>query len=385
MSLYSDLSEVLTPYANKINELNGSLDDALYYHGTGINRCDYDAFTLDKYMQDGVIKNSTNYCLSDYCFVGDFKNKFIFRGHNPTTDATNSLTGIYWVTAFTKNKEYIGTIGNASGQYTKPDNCVYVRFTLTKSIYQENDNIILEEIVGSVMNPNNNLYSPPSYFIRPNRYLEWSNFKWTCVGDSLTERNARTTKAYYDYIAFSTGITVYNMGKSATGYHRGDNFYSRIENVPTDSDVVTFFGSFNDLGDNYPLGTVDDTELTTVAGYINATFDRLNSILPMVPFGVITPTPWNSANPYTGTESGNANLYVNLLIGICKKRGIPILDLYHNSLLRVWDSNFRQYAFSKDSEGAMVHPDENGHKLIAPRIKAFLDTLIMPYGVETIT
>lgn len=55
---------------------------------------------------------------------------------------------------------------------------------------------------------------------------------------------------------------------------------------------------------------------------------------------------------------------------------IKALDLYHCSNLRPWTEEGRVACYSKD-DGNGVHPDENGHKLIAQRFKAFLDTLIL--------
>ena len=140
----------------------------------------------------------------------------------------------------------------------------------------------------------------------------------------------------------------------------------------TDFDVITLFGSFNDLGSGLPTGTASDSTTATKAGCINITLDNLFSIKPLAIVGVVTPTPWETA--YPGDTA--ADNYVNVLKEICQKRGIPCLDLYHESLLRPWDATFRSLAYSRDG-GYGVHPDENGHKMIAPRFEAFLDRLLL--------
>ena len=219
--------------------------------------------------------------------------------------------------------------------------------------------------------------SLPSTITPINSAFKWYGKKWVCVGDSLTEHNARATKNYHDYVAEATGITVVNMGVSGSGYARSseDNkaFYQRISSCPTDADVVTIFGSFNDLSADLNLGSVDDTGTTTIAGCINTTIDNLQSIIPLANIGIVSPTPWSTIPPST---SGNGYNYVEMLKAICEKRSIPFLDLWRCSNLRPWDSSFLQYAYSKD-EGNGVHPDENGHKLIAPRFEGFLDTLLL--------
>lgn len=200
---------------------------------------------------------------------------------------------------------------------------------------------------------------------------------WAVVGDSLTEINSRTTLHYYDYIAQETGITVYNMGSSGTGYmrHQEDNkaFYQRIVNVPVDSDAVTIFGSFNDLGGGYDLGTATDSGTTTIGGCINATIDALYNVIPAVHLGIVTPTPWDNIRP--GNPEGNGEKYVGLIKDICNRRSIPCLDLFHCSNLRPWESDFLGVAYTKD-EGNGVHPDETGHALIAPMFRQFLFSII---------
>lgn len=201
--------------------------------------------------------------------------------------------------------------------------------------------------------------------------------KWVAFGDSLTEVNSRTTKNYHSYVADDLGFTVNNMGVGGTGYKRTSEnntaFYQRISNVPLDADVITIFGSLNDLGAGVPIGTANDTGTDTLGGAINTTLDNLNSRLPVVPVGIISPTPWQYSKPWD--ESNTATQYTKLLADICHDRGIPFLDLYHSSGLRPWDTNYRTLMYSRD-DGNGTHPDEKGHKLFYPKVREFIKTLI---------
>ena len=211
----------------------------------------------------------------------------------------------------------------------------------------------------------------------------WVGKKWTAVGDSLTEINLRTSKNYCDYIAEVTGIEIVNMGLSGSGYMRkydtNESFYNRVANVPTDSDVVTIFGSLNDLGGGLTLGTIDDdVSDATVFGYVNGTLDALYTAYPKVNLGIISPTPWKSSRPWDAAEV--ATRYCEGLKQICYKRGIPFLDLYHCSNLRPWDATARDLFYSKDVVGGVnagCHPDEAGHLMFAPKIKGFLESLML--------
>lgn len=206
--------------------------------------------------------------------------------------------------------------------------------------------------------------------------VDLSDKKWVCFGDSLTEVNSRATKRYYDYISDKTGINIVNMGLGGTGYKdEEDNnnaFYQRILNVPTDSDLITIFGSGNDL--SHTLGNVTDTNTDTICGCINKTLDNLFDVYPLANVGIITPTPWGWYPP-TDDENKMAK-YSNSLVEICRRRGIPCLDLYHCSGLRPWEESYLSLCYSKDN-GNSVHPDENGHKIIASKIQHFVESLLL--------
>lgn len=203
-------------------------------------------------------------------------------------------------------------------------------------------------------------------------FLPYVGKKWAAMGDSLTEVNSRTTLHYHDYVAQVTGITVVNLGISGTGYAKSNPFYDRINTIPADTDVLTVFGSFNDLSSGLPLGEISDTGTTTICGCINQFLTNLWATYPTINIGIVTPTPWNSATPW-GSSAVN---YCQAIVDICKKYSIPCLDLFHCSNLRPWDETFRQLAYSHD-DGNGVHPDELGHKLIAPRFEEFIKSLLL--------
>ncbi len=209
--------------------------------------------------------------------------------------------------------------------------------------------------------------------------LPYLGKKWVCVGDSLTEVNSKTTKHYFDYVADATGITTVNFGVSGTGYKRHEDddiaFYQRVQTIPTDADIVTIFGSFNDLTLIASLGDPTDTGTSTLCGCINTTIDNIIARIPDVSLGIVSPTPWETARP-TLNGNSNADLYTDALRKICMIRSIPFLDLFHCSNLRPWTQEGREACYSKD-DGYGVHPDETGHKLIAPRFKSFVESLLI--------
>ena len=213
--------------------------------------------------------------------------------------------------------------------------------------------------------------------------LRWAGKKWVAIGDSLTEVNSRTTKHYFDYIAEKTGISVVNMGLSGSGYRKkfdtNQAFYQRSANVPTDADVITIFGSFNDMSVvDYAVGEPTDTSIDTICGCVNNTLNTILNVyltagkIPTI--GVITPTPWVGRIPISPTSSGA--IYCDAIIACCKRLSIPVLDLFRESNLHPDNETFRTLAYSKD-EGNGVHPDETGHKIIASMFENFLESLLL--------
>lgn len=200
--------------------------------------------------------------------------------------------------------------------------------------------------------------------------------KWIVFGDSLSLPAPDIQKeiSYSDFISNATGIQTYDMAESGTGYFysAGHSFGERIGNIPSDYDVITIFGSGNDVKDGlYPLGNVTDNTTATICGNINITIDTLYATDPSIKLGIITPTPWMNFPPTT--PSNRMDAYADAIVEICRLRGIPCLDLYHCSGMRPWDATYRALAF--DNIG--VHPNTFGHRVIASHVKQFLEKLII--------
>jgi lysophospholipase L1-like esterase len=212
------------------------------------------------------------------------------------------------------------------------------------------------------------------------------------------------------------------LGLSGSGYKEkyatNQAFYQRVQTqIDADADVITIFGSGNDLHltdgvPKYTIGNVDDVGTETICGCINTTLDWLQSNFPLTPLGIISMTPWAS----TSVPAVYQDEYVEKIAQICVKRGVPYLDLYHSSNLHPNSAQFKNVAYRRDGtyslsaegvDGAIqvtednvsiirsfgvpnaqigdwvlpnltgVHPDEKGHEFFAPRIMSFLESLIM--------
>lgn len=263
---------------------------------------------------------------------------------------------------------------SATVEFTAPIDCHVLYLTVYSSTL---NNQLPSKIVIDGIDYTYDLRSRVDELCEYSRDRNWSYKKWACVGDSITAVNSMTSIHYHDYIHEETGITVVNMGIAGTGYkrHEASNraYYQRVLNVPLDSDVITLFGSVNDVQNYETFGNVTDTTTDTVCGCINVALDNIFSILPAAPVGIIAPVPgWVSDQP---TLFDRMEEYVDKMRQICEKRCVPFLDLFHSSNLRPWVAACREATFSKDRGGG-IHPDETGHKLIAGRVRVFLDSLM---------
>jgi lysophospholipase L1-like esterase len=201
---------------------------------------------------------------------------------------------------------------------------------------------------------------------------------WCCVGDSLTEENARAEKHYFDYVAEDLGLTVLNYGVSGTGYKNG-SFANRIYgSIKEDFDFMTIFGSFNDLDASWEIGEITDYDRDTLYGCMNATVNNFFVKYPTKKLALITPTPWKTGINYFGVETTLENMeeYVDALLSVAKRHRIPCLDLYHCSGLNPDNAAvLTTYYNENGTQDVGAHPNSEGHKFIAQAIKEFIKTL----------
>lgn len=219
-----------------------------------------------------------------------------------------------------------------------------------------------------------NSYYPYSY-LSFNRAVDGGSAKkWDAIGDSWTEKNYTATKNYIDWISEELMLTCVNLAHGGQGFKNGaTNYMQQALSINSDADVITMFGSGNDLGRGYTLGDVTDSTTATICGCMNIAINNVFTTLPTAKLGIITPAPW-SGFPLT-TPNNEMELYAGKLVAICKNRGIPCLDLYHTSGLRPWDSTQNSLWYENNAT-TNTHPNNAGHKFFYPIIREFIQSLI---------
>lgn len=208
----------------------------------------------------------------------------------------------------------------------------------------------------------------------------YSGKTWVLFGDSLTEKNYRADMSYYDYIKNELGVNFVNYGVSGSGYKKSAYFALKIQQMDVDSfDFATIFGSFNDVNPSsgFVLGSATDTTMDTLGGAMNFALDKFFEKNPSKKIGLITPTPWKEYYKGSLVDSSLMENYVNMIIEVGKRRGVPVLDLYHNSGLRPWDDNVLSALYNENGiQDDGVHPNSEGHKFIHGLIREFIKNLM---------
>lgn len=222
------------------------------------------------------------------------------------------------------------------------------------------------------------------------------------AGDSITEANQTCNgNPWHTHLAKWLGLTVYNDGQGGTGfaklyYDRGCTIL-RVETkwadlYPSDPDIILVMGNMNDgtgggygeiYGDQDPgnghppqLGTPnDDGTVFSQYGIVRRLLESLIERYPLAKIGMISSTPRDYEVSHWADKSichGKTGWYEDYITAqkyVCEDLNVPFLDLYHNNVLRPWNSdNVAAFYWdgtdpelTQDGFTGATHPNEIGH------------------------
>lgn len=205
--------------------------------------------------------------------------------------------------------------------------------------------------------------------------------KWIAIGDSITEKNMRANKNYHDFIREDVGgMTVYNKGVSGSGFHDRMNV---ADTLTEQADYITIFWGTNDFGlvrNTYPLGTFLSNDTETISGRINTCLNALITKYPLAKIAIISALPRLTnygSNAAPNSVGYTLKQHVDLLKQYAAHYSLPFLNLYEQSNLPVWIPAANQHYFTAPTlttpDG--LHPNDAGQRVMADKIKAFLESI----------
>lgn len=361
----------------------------------------YSNSEVGKYISNGVIITNSNWCtLVDFVPVEP----------NETYAIKFSEQFEHWlqckIAYYSEDKSFISeeAFTNNLGVRT-PENCKYIRLSTVSVSYQADGHddfstAFMEKVENgsTVVVTKNEKYNKSVYPL-----TTLSKKKWVMFGDSITENNFRSNANYHDYVRTETGIITINKGLGGSGYKNRDDtnnaFYQIALNSIDewkDADVITVMGGVNDhwtqisvrgLGSPTDMFVEPEDITSWTTNTVMACFNKMLDVLISNSdsrIGIISPLPCyttQSGNAYHEVpydEDCNMSKFVEACKKSCELHGIPYLDLFHNSGLRPWDSDFNAKYFktiSADSPDGL-HPNELGHKYFYPMVREFIKSLI---------
>ena len=211
------------------------------------------------------------------------------------------------------------------------------------------------------------------------------------IGDSITENNYTAVSNWTKRVtgAFDFAGTD-NVAMGGTGIIAGgeNGWLKRLDSFPVkDYDLILVMGNMNDYSNNIynedSLGKLGDETTDTEYGALTIFVKALTEKYKKSKIGWIISTPrqyysgdTDNPSPITtdGALYGKKSMFENAakaIKDVCEQYSIPYLDLFHNSNFRCWDKSTKEQYFYND--GNMVHPNDEGNKLMAIKIVDFVN------------
>ena len=148
------------------------------------------------------------------------------------------------------------------------------------------------------------------------------------------------------------------------------DFCSRVETMDEDADVIIVFGGTNDFGHgDAPFGVASDRTPDTFCG---ACHTLMSSLIARYPGKVIVfMTPLHRASEVNPDRKGHILVdYVDVIKETARYYSLPVLDLFAMSGIQPREQIIRE-RFCPDG----LHPNDDGHAILADRIAGFLRAL----------
>lgn len=200
------------------------------------------------------------------------------------------------------------------------------------------------------------------------------------LGDSITfgfslespnEAYHQLLKNYFSLKeARNYGICGTRIARQTPIEDTGECFAIRYKSMKP-ADMVVVFGGTNDHSHgNAPFGSLDDRTPDTFCGALNTLFNGLCEHYDKKSIVVMTPIRKENDDIPNKVSGKSLEQYVNAIIKIAGIYGLPVLDMYHFCDI---NPNILEQKNTYCPDG--IHPNKEGHRIIAEMLGNFLINL----------
>ena len=214
--------------------------------------------------------------------------------------------------------------------------------------------------------------------------MELKGLKINFLGDSITMGVGASCNEniFHRVLRDKVGLAdARNYGISGTRFalqhnrtqatHDNNAFTERFDKMLDDADAVVVFGGTNDYGHgDAPLGEPSDRTPETFYGACHYLFSGL--IKKYIGKPIVIMTPLHRTDECKGTDTPDQSLktYVDIIREVAEIYSLPVLDLFKESGMQPLVPEVQKMYFIDH-----VHPNDNGHALIAHKLQMFLERL----------
>ncbi len=217
--------------------------------------------------------------------------------------------------------------------------------------------------------------------------MELKNKTVNFLGDSITEGAgvSEISKRYTDVFADLTGAKVNNYGICGTRIAKQTNptmdnprfdkdFMSRVEEMDENADAVVVFGGTNDFGHgDAPLGDMNSRDPYTFYGACHILMTSILEKYCGKPIVFMTPLKrlYSDDNGAECIKRGyKLEQFAIAIKEVAAYYCIPVLDLYTMSGITPYIPKVKE-ALIPDG----LHPNDKGARIIAEKLKGFMESL----------
>ncbi len=211
--------------------------------------------------------------------------------------------------------------------------------------------------------------------------MKLEGLKINFLGDSITKGVGTSSDdmIYHTRLKANANlkeIRSYGVNGSRIARQQGENdeglpFCDRFPAMSDDADMVVVFGGTNDYGHgDAPIGGFCDRTPDTFYGACHYLFSGLIKKYLGKPIVIITPLHRTNETDKNVSSGGTLKDYVNIIREVAEYYSLPLLDLFSSSGMQPEVAEIKEL-YVPDG----LHPNDNGHSVIAHKLQMFLERL----------